>query len=649
MIEISVIITSYNAQNTIKRSVLSVLDTINRSKIEIIVIDDCSKDETPIIIENLVELYDNIKFIKLDENTGGPSTPRNVGIGNAEGRFITFLDDDDEMHADNLIEMVNYAKLQDLDCIKGYTRVYNGKKIFDVGKIKCNNSNNIDVMKKILSHQSTRIDIIIKREFLIDNQIKFNKNYKLGEDTIFYADIFACNPKIEYYNSFIQHHYKRSDKGNLSSTQNYQDKELSDHISVWENVEKKLKSIKISYYELRLPVAIKNSIKSIVFYSNGKISEKCFSKLSKFTVENRKYLTNLHLHERYVEVYNSIIENDYKKFLDVSKKRLLIAGYDLKFIKPVIKYLEEDYNIQVDEWSSHNSHNEKKSKLHLNWADIIFCEWLLGNSVWYSIRKFNHQKLLIRAHKFEAKREFGNKIDYKKVDGVITVSYYYLELFHNTFKIPREKMILLSNYVETDIYSGIKTGDYKHNLAIVGYIPKWKGLLKGLKIIKMLKKHDEEYKLYLIGKDYKEVDWVWNNPEEKSYFHECENYIKENHLEDSVIRKGWIEQADMFSNIGYVLSLSDIESFHLAPAEGLCDNSLALLLNWTGVEYVYPSDIIVDNIKEIKDIIISTNKNELEYNTLVTKMKEYVTNEYNIEKFVSKLKLELESITLILY
>jgi poly(ribitol-phosphate) beta-N-acetylglucosaminyltransferase len=646
MKDISVIITSYNAQNTVKKSILSVLDTIYRSKIEIIVVDDCSNDETPKIIENLVELYDNISFIQLDVNTGSPSTPRNVGIENAEGMFITFLDDDDEMHADNLFEMVRYAKMHNLDCIKGYTRVYNSNEVFDMGKIQCDNSNNIDVMKKILSHQSTRIDIIVNKNFLIDNQIKFDKNYKLGEDTIFYADIFSCNPKIEYYDSFIQHHYKRTDNNNLSSTQNYQDKELSDHIAVWENVEKKLKPINISYYELRLVVAIQNSIKSIILYSNGKISEKCFSKLSKFINENKKYLTNLNLHQRYMEVYNSIIENNYPTFLDASKKRLLITGYDLKFIKPVIKYLEDDYNVQVDEWTGHNEHNEKNSKLSLNWADIIFCEWLLGNSVWYSNNKMNHQKLLIRAHKFEAKREFGNKIDYKKVDGVITVSYYYLELFHNTFKIPREKMILLSNYVETDIYSGIKTEDYQHNLAIVGYIPKWKGLLKGLKIIKMLKESDKEYKLYLIGKDYKEVEWVWNNPEDKSYFLKCEEYIKENNLKDSIIRKGWIEQADMFSNIGYILSVSDIESFHLAPAEGLCDNTLALLLDWTGVEYVYPEDIIFTNIDDIKNIIISTHNDNRLYDKTLTKMKDYIIDEYDIKKFVTKLKSKLTTITL---
>lgn len=644
--DVSVIITTYNAQDTIKRAILSVLDSINKSKIEIIVVDDCSKDNTKDIVESIVKEHDNIIFIKLKENNGSPSKPRNIGIEKATGQYVTFLDDDDEINVDNLLNMVNYAKMNNLDCIKGYLKVIKGDKVIDMNKIECDNSNNLDVIKNIISKQSTTSDIVLKRTFLIHNNIRFNKEYKLGEDTVFYADIFACSPKIQYYDSYFLYYHKRANVQNLASTQLYQDRELINHIDVWNNVEQKLSTINISYFALRLPIALKNTIGSIIFYSKGKISYKCFLKLSKFVNKNINYLKNLKLHERYEAVFDAIVDSDYEKFLDVSKKRLLIAGYDLKFIKPALKYLNNDYNIKIDEWTSHNTHDEQKSRELLNWADFIFCEWLLGNSVWYSNRKMSHQRLIIRAHKFEATRDFGNKVNYSNVDGVIAVSYYYLELFANAFKIPRKKMILMNNFVEIDIYSGKKTADYKHNIAIVGYIPKWKGLLKGLKILKMLKEHDEKFKLYLMGKNYREVNWVWNDPEERSYFNECENYIKDYNLEDSVIFKGWVERSEMFSNIGYVLSVSDIESFHLAPAEGLCDNTLAFFLDWAGVEYVYPQSIIFDNIDDIKDRILSTCYNENKYDKLLNEMKEYIIKEFDIKKFIVELKFNLEKLAL---
>jgi glycosyltransferase involved in cell wall biosynthesis len=414
---------------------------------------------------------------------------------------------------------------------------------------------------------------------------------------------------------------------------------------VWKLSEKKLKEVGLSYYELRLPTAVKNTLHNIIFYSNNSITNECFSRLSEFLNENIKYLEDkLNLHERYKLVYDSILENNYEEFQNLSKKRLLIAGYDLKFILPVLKYLEDDYNIKVDEWVDTYSHDEKKSLELLNWADYIFCEWLVRNAVWYSQRKLGHQRLIVRAHKFELTRDYGYQINYGKVDAIIAVSYYYLELFLNTFNIPREKMILLSNYVDTNIYSGKKTSNFKNNLAMVGYTPKWKGLLKGLNILKMLKDHDEKFKLYLMGRNYRDVEWIWNDPSEREYFEECEKFIKDNDLEDSVIVKGWIERSEMFYNIGYVLSVSDIESFHLAPAEGLCDGTLAFFLDWDGVEYVYPDKVIFNNINDMKDVIISTYYDKDMYNNLIEEMQSYVIEEFAVERFINELKNILQMI-----
>ena len=55
----------------------------------------------------------------------------------------------------------------------------------------------------------------------------------------------------------------------------------------------------------------------------------------------------------------------------------MIAGHDLKFIKPLVPKLELCYEVEIDEWSGHDSHDIEKSKKYLNWADYIWCEWLL--------------------------------------------------------------------------------------------------------------------------------------------------------------------------------------------------------------------------------------------------------------------------------
>ena len=95
-----------------------------------------------------------------------------------------------------------------------------------------------------------------------------------------------------------------------------------------------------------------------------------------------------------------------------SKTKLLIAGHDFKFAVELIKYFEElnSFEIKIDKWNGHNSHNLRKSKKLLDWADIIFCEWCLGNAVWYSKNNNKNKKLILKDGKktqFSKTGKFG--------------------------------------------------------------------------------------------------------------------------------------------------------------------------------------------------------------------------------------------------
>lgn len=92
---ISIIMPTYNRADLISRAINSVLkQTI--SNWELIVIDDCSTDDTEKLIKNFQEKDKRISFIKLEKNSGGASKPRNVGLGNIKTEYVAFLDSDDE-------------------------------------------------------------------------------------------------------------------------------------------------------------------------------------------------------------------------------------------------------------------------------------------------------------------------------------------------------------------------------------------------------------------------------------------------------------------------------------------------------------------------------------------------------------------------
>lgn len=109
---VSVITPTFNSSKFI-------LDTINSVREqtylnwEMIIVDDCSNDNTVEIIENEVENDDRIKLIKLKKNVGS-AVARNTAIEKARGRFIAFLDSDDMWTKDKLDLQVEFMLKNDL-------------------------------------------------------------------------------------------------------------------------------------------------------------------------------------------------------------------------------------------------------------------------------------------------------------------------------------------------------------------------------------------------------------------------------------------------------------------------------------------------------------------------------------------------------
>lgn len=111
---ITVIIPAYNCDKFIERCISNLLrESLNQ--IEILVINDGSSDKT---LEKLEKYSEKIKIIS--KPNGGVSSARNVGIKNASGRYITFLDADDEIPSGVLskyIEIINNNS--DMELLQG--------------------------------------------------------------------------------------------------------------------------------------------------------------------------------------------------------------------------------------------------------------------------------------------------------------------------------------------------------------------------------------------------------------------------------------------------------------------------------------------------------------------------------------------------
>lgn len=101
---ISVIMTTYNGAGHLEAAILSLLHQTYQ-RIELIVIDDCSNDETADIIRHLQSKHSNIVYKKLPVNVG-PYVAKNLGLKLANGRFVTCHDSDDWSHPFKIAKQV---------------------------------------------------------------------------------------------------------------------------------------------------------------------------------------------------------------------------------------------------------------------------------------------------------------------------------------------------------------------------------------------------------------------------------------------------------------------------------------------------------------------------------------------------------------
>jgi glycosyltransferase involved in cell wall biosynthesis len=116
----------FNAENELKTSLNSVINqTMDLKDIQVIMVNDCSTDNSAKIINKYANEYDNFIAIHLKENIGGAYGPRNIGLKKATGEYIMFLDSDDKYTHSACETLYTKISKNNVDIVFGrYLRVY---------------------------------------------------------------------------------------------------------------------------------------------------------------------------------------------------------------------------------------------------------------------------------------------------------------------------------------------------------------------------------------------------------------------------------------------------------------------------------------------------------------------------------------------
>lgn len=290
-----------------------------------------------------------------------------------------------------------------------------------------------------------------------------------------------------------------------------------------------------------------------------------------------------------------ILRADVERPLPPRRRRLLFAGHDLKFARPLVRHYERhpDYRVLTDTYRGHVITDEEQSRALLEQADVVFCEWALGNAEWYSHNKLPGQSLVVRLHRQELTVPFLERIHWDAVDAVCLIAPEARNVFLERFPHLAGKARLIYNLVDVDAFDQPKDEDVRFTLGLVGMAPKLKRPDTALELVRKLRTHDSRYTLRIKGRDPREYDWLWRRPEEREYY---ESFLEQ--LEPAVAEGIVIldphgnDVADWFTQVGVVLSTSDLEGSHQAVAEGMASGAVPAIRNWRGADLMYPTRFV---------------------------------------------------------
>lgn len=116
---LSVIIPVYNSEQTINRLVEHVLETLDRTTLEIVLVNDGSRDRSEQVCTELAKRFSEVKFISLRRNSGEFNAVM-CGLNHASGDYCVMIDDDFQNPPTEILKLVETAQQGDYDVVYSF-------------------------------------------------------------------------------------------------------------------------------------------------------------------------------------------------------------------------------------------------------------------------------------------------------------------------------------------------------------------------------------------------------------------------------------------------------------------------------------------------------------------------------------------------
>ena len=208
MPKVSIIVPVYNVEKYIGRCIESIQKQ-TLTDWELILVDDCSPDNSMKIVEEYARRDNRIKIIYSEKNEG-PMIARQKGVVSAIGEYISFTDSDDELPLNALEKLYNEAVKDNYDIVAGTTKYIkkSGDKLWECKLDYGHDYNGIITALLKRKYRHNLCAKLFKTTVLKDNEFYFNSGMKYFEDYLLLYQIVEKCQLFSVVNNVVYHYYQ---------------------------------------------------------------------------------------------------------------------------------------------------------------------------------------------------------------------------------------------------------------------------------------------------------------------------------------------------------------------------------------------------------------------------------------------------------
>lgn len=335
----TIIIPCYNKEQYIERALDSIIGLSRFAEFEIIVVDDCSSDNSVDLIREYTKDYENISLIALEKGSGSPSKPRNIGIENSHSDYLIFMDPDDMIINDGYSVLLTKMEEYRSDILIGTRIGVNTAGVTQFTdyideRFTFINKKTDEIMLDLLNRRPFILKTIYSKDLILKHNIRFNETIRTSEDESFDMQCASYALKITKINDVV-YQYTSGSENSLTT------------------------AISLDMYQELYDVMLELEKTYSLSFSNEIAMDRIVALVDVFYINRLQYMSNGdEIKQACVYIYDSFEKFGFKKFDS------LIDRHRIDLVKAIqerdITEFLSNYFIRRYRLAARSNSNEKK-------------------------------------------------------------------------------------------------------------------------------------------------------------------------------------------------------------------------------------------------------------------------------------------------